>query len=423
MAIDMAQFHEMFFDECEEFLDRAGQAMGAGDSADGDHVDLEALYRCVHSIKGGSETFGFVPIAQLARALEALLAEVRAGDLAMDTRIRRSTAEGLAAIRAQLAACRRGDVPDETSVHPLLARLDGLRTKGGRNGISTSVDAPGRRVDVLFRISRMIVGSELMMDFVLEELGGLGQVLETRRPEEGSRDGQWQVTILTNARDEVLRGVFDRVAEPGTLRVELAGSATDPPVDAVQPPPVRPALLASSESGSGADTVTSGDVEEAETTLRAAEGAYLSFLLGRQAYAVDASRVRKLRACGRVSRIDACPDFIPGVVDYEGGWIPVLDLRRYLGSGIPEITEWTTQVIVDSERATVSMLVDSVEDLIHLSGAQIRPLPELPLPARAPVAGLASRGDDALMLLDLDILLQAVSSVPVAASGGSQADA
>ncbi len=79
MAIDMTQFHQVFFEESFENLAlmEAG-LLSIADGAD-DPETLNTIFRGVHSIKGGSSTFGFAEIADFTHVLESLLDEMRAG--------------------------------------------------------------------------------------------------------------------------------------------------------------------------------------------------------------------------------------------------------------------------------------------------------------------------------------------------------
>ena len=56
---DLAQFKQTFFAECEELLgDMEGHLM-ALQSGEGDNNTLHAVFRAIHSIKGGAGAFGF----------------------------------------------------------------------------------------------------------------------------------------------------------------------------------------------------------------------------------------------------------------------------------------------------------------------------------------------------------------------------
>jgi len=89
MAIDMSQFHQTFFEESLEGLaDMESELLRieAGISGDdhaalfeADRESLNTIFRAVHSIKGGSSTFGFTQVAEFSHVLETLLDDLREG--------------------------------------------------------------------------------------------------------------------------------------------------------------------------------------------------------------------------------------------------------------------------------------------------------------------------------------------------------
>jgi len=89
MAIDLSQFHQTFFEESLEGLaDMEAELLRieAGISGDdhaalfeADRESLNTIFRAVHSIKGGSSTFGFTQVAEFSHVLETLLDDLREG--------------------------------------------------------------------------------------------------------------------------------------------------------------------------------------------------------------------------------------------------------------------------------------------------------------------------------------------------------
>ena len=73
MPIDMTQFHQVFFDETAEHLANMEYLLLAMDIAHPEAEKLNAVFRAVHSIKGGAATFGFADLAELARSKSARL--------------------------------------------------------------------------------------------------------------------------------------------------------------------------------------------------------------------------------------------------------------------------------------------------------------------------------------------------------------
>lgn len=78
---DLAQFKQTFFAECEELLgDLEGHLM-ALQSGEGDNNTLNAVFRAIHSIKGGAGAFGFERLVNFAHIFETVLDLMRDGRL------------------------------------------------------------------------------------------------------------------------------------------------------------------------------------------------------------------------------------------------------------------------------------------------------------------------------------------------------
>ncbi|WFP51600.1 chemotaxis protein CheA [Methylomonas sp. EFPC3] len=79
MAIDMAQFHQVFFEESFEGLDAMESGLLNMDTGDVDAEEINTIFRAAHSIKGGSGTFGFNAVSDFTHVMETLLDEMRDG--------------------------------------------------------------------------------------------------------------------------------------------------------------------------------------------------------------------------------------------------------------------------------------------------------------------------------------------------------
>jgi two-component system chemotaxis sensor kinase CheA len=79
------QLKQTFFDECAEGLQQTEQ--GLSDIRDGLGTDetVNAVFRAVHSVKGGAGIFGFEALVGFAHVFETTLDAVRRGDLATST--------------------------------------------------------------------------------------------------------------------------------------------------------------------------------------------------------------------------------------------------------------------------------------------------------------------------------------------------
>ncbi|RYD67081.1 MAG: chemotaxis protein CheA, partial [Sphingomonadales bacterium] len=79
MSDDMDDIQAIFFEECAEGLTAAEQGLSAMQAGDVSSGTIAAVFRAVHSIKGGAGAFGHVALTAFAHKFENLLDEVRAG--------------------------------------------------------------------------------------------------------------------------------------------------------------------------------------------------------------------------------------------------------------------------------------------------------------------------------------------------------
>jgi len=117
-GIDLSQFYEVFFEEAGENLERMEQQLLAIDVAAADDEELNAIFRCAHSIKGGAATFGFADVAELTHQMETLLDKLRRHELALTPPMVDVLLQAGDALRSQLGRHQGagGDVLDTTEL-------------------------------------------------------------------------------------------------------------------------------------------------------------------------------------------------------------------------------------------------------------------------------------------------------------------
>ncbi|MDE1948949.1 MAG: Hpt domain-containing protein, partial [Burkholderiales bacterium] len=81
-GIDLSQFFQVFFEEAGENLETMEQMLLGLDIEQAQDEELNAIFRCAHSVKGGAATFGFTDVAELTHQMETLLDKLRRHELA-----------------------------------------------------------------------------------------------------------------------------------------------------------------------------------------------------------------------------------------------------------------------------------------------------------------------------------------------------
>ncbi|MDO8889244.1 MAG: chemotaxis protein CheW [Hydrogenophaga sp.] len=120
--IDLSQFYQIFFEEAGENLDQMEQMLLALDVDKADDEELNAIFRCAHSIKGGAATFGFADVAELTHQMESLLDKLRRHELNPTAAMVDVLLESSDALRLQLAH-HQGRGNDTPATGDLVARI------------------------------------------------------------------------------------------------------------------------------------------------------------------------------------------------------------------------------------------------------------------------------------------------------------
>jgi len=134
----------------------------------------------------------------------------------------------------------------------------------------------------------------------------------------------------------------------------------------------------------------------------------LIFSLRSEEYGIDIQKVQELRGYEAVTRIANAPDYVKGVVNLRGTIVPILDLRIKIGIPALAYDQFTVVIIVNFGGRVVGIVVDSVADVLTLSGEQIKPAPQVggSLDVNY-LLGIASIDERMLILVDIERLLGA----------------
>jgi two-component system chemotaxis response regulator CheY len=138
---DMSGLDELrisFFQECEDLLESLGEGLramsdlAAAGAADGDIETVHAVFRAVHSIKGGAGAFGLDDLVTFAHLFETVLDEMRSGKMDVAEDVMHVLLRAGDMLSDLVACARDGLPPDGERVGQLLAELDALADGGGR---------------------------------------------------------------------------------------------------------------------------------------------------------------------------------------------------------------------------------------------------------------------------------------------------
>lgn len=123
---DLTQFYQIFFEEAGENLDQMEQMLLNLNLETADDEELNGIFRCAHSVKGGAATFGFADVAELTHQMESLLDRLRRHELQPNAAMVDVLLESADASRSLLARHQAGGEGEALPTADLVRRISEL---------------------------------------------------------------------------------------------------------------------------------------------------------------------------------------------------------------------------------------------------------------------------------------------------------
>ncbi len=127
----LAAIRETFFQECEEQLAELESGLLAMEGGDTDPETINAVFRAVHSIKGGAGAFSLDDLVRFAHVFETALDEMRSGRLDPSPDALKIMLRAADVLADLVRAGRSGDSVDESRSAALVEELKSLGPDGG----------------------------------------------------------------------------------------------------------------------------------------------------------------------------------------------------------------------------------------------------------------------------------------------------
>lgn len=153
---------------------------------------------------------------------------------------------------------------------------------------------------------------------------------------------------------------------------------------------------------------------------------YLVFGISEERYGIPVTKVREVIRHERITPVHEASEFLKGVINLRGKIIPIIDMRAKFGMAEQEYTDRTVFIIVDVQGAKelfqFGIAVDGVHEVVDLDESAHENLPEMGFRMRsAYLLSIAKVGDQMLMLLDMDKILQSQEVVELQATSSELA--
>ena len=255
----MAAIRETFFQECEEQLAELEAGLLAMESGTAEAETVNAVFRAVHSIKGGAGIFALDALVRFAHVFETALDSVRSGHLDPGPGVMNLLLRAADVLADLVRAAREGGSVDEARTAALVAEFGQLGDGGdGGHGGHDAPAAPaapapvaaggvlfdaapaGKPVwEIVFTPAASLYAKANETALILRELRRLGPITvvldDSRLPELSELDPEgaylsWKITLESDCDEAAIYDVFEFVEDDCTL--------------ALTPPPMpEPALV------------------------------------------------------------------------------------------------------------------------------------------------------------------------------------
>lgn len=291
-SYDLSRFKATYFEECSELLASAEETLSRLQEGGGNSEDLNAVFRCVHSIKGGGGAFAFEDLVHFAHVFETSMDALRSGRAELTPHVAEILVRGNDVLGDFVRAAQ-----EETTLpadHGADVKLQLASILTGEAAIPAAKPVAVAAAVVTEEISgfttwsiRLIPGPGLLKTgndplLMIRELASLGDmdvaVDRSRLPALAELDAQsaylaWTFTLVTDKGRAAIEEVFEFVAgDSAEVVIEQLGQTVEmeegdgwglfaplpPAADSVAAPPTATTQAAPAQAAAGAHPPAKG---------------------------------------------------------------------------------------------------------------------------------------------------------------------
>lgn len=147
-------------------------------------------------------------------------------------------------------------------------------------------------------------------------------------------------------------------------------------------------------------------VESLETVEDTQKGKFLTFLLGKEVYAIEIKFVIEIVGIQPITEVPELPEYVKGIINLRGKIIPVMDIRLRFKREPKEYNDRTCIIVVEVESILLGMIVDNISEVISIPEEEIVPPPEISKSAENRyIKGIGKVESNVKLILDCEKLM------------------
>ena len=144
----------------------------------------------------------------------------------------------------------------------------------------------------------------------------------------------------------------------------------------------------------------------------------VTFRLGEDLFAADIFSVERVLRYMAPTSVPDMPDYIEGVIDYQGRVVPIVNLRRRFEMPEMEVRNETRILVLHSGGEWIGVVVDAVTAVTAFDPASVAPPPNLFRGlAGEYLKGIIRMGEKLVIFLDVERLLSSSDRIALDRAG------
>jgi len=133
---------------------------------------------------------------------------------------------------------------------------------------------------------------------------------------------------------------------------------------------------------------------------------YIVFSINQQSFGIEIFKVKEVLSYRKITPLPQMEGFIKGIINLRGIIIPVFDLREKFNLPTEEYTHFHVIIVVEISGRVMGIIVDVISDVFEILQEEFQTTGNLPPNIRREyLKGVGKKGDEMIILLDMDHLL------------------
>lgn len=134
-----------------------------------------------------------------------------------------------------------------------------------------------------------------------------------------------------------------------------------------------------------------------------------TFYVGSVLFGIEVMKVQEVTGKAIINPVPRAPDFISGLINLRGQIATAIDLNQLFKHSVEKNDEQMT-VVCRSDSGLVSLVVDSIGDVVEVDKVAFEKTPEIiPLAVRKYIKGIYKMNEELMSVLDIEKIFEELS--------------